>query len=72
MLERVNGFHWNRVARELDAQGNAVLEGLVSPDQCRILAGLYGRDDLFRTRVVMARHGFGRGEYKYFAYPCRI
>jgi len=65
----VNGFDWDRVGRELDAQGNAVLEGLISPDECRTLAGLYGRDELFRSRIVMARHGFGRGEYKYFAYP---
>jgi uncharacterized protein len=67
--ERVNGFDWDRVGRELDAQGNAVLEGLISPDECRTLAGLYGRDELFRSRILMARHGFGRGEYKYFAYP---
>jgi hypothetical protein len=65
----VNGFDWDRVGRELDAQGNAVLEGLISPDECRTLAGLYGRDELFRSRILMARHGFGRGEYKYFAYP---
>jgi hypothetical protein len=69
VLERVNGFAWDCVARVLDAQGNAVLKGLVSSDECRTLAGLYGRDDLFRSQVVMARHGFGRGEYKYFAYP---
>jgi len=69
VFERVNGFDWDRVGRELDAQGNAVLEGLISPDECRTLAGLYGRDELFRSRIVMARHGFGRGEYKYFAYP---
>jgi hypothetical protein len=69
VFERVNGFDWDRVERELDAQGNAVLEGLISPDECRTLAGLYGRDELFRSRIQMARHGFGRGEYKYFAYP---
>jgi hypothetical protein len=69
VFERVNGFDWDRVGRELDAQGNAVLEGLISPDECRTLAGLYGRDELFRSRILMARHGFGRGEYKYFAYP---
>ena len=69
VFERVNGFDWDRVGRELDAQGNAVLEGLISPDECRTLVGLYGRDELFRSRILMARHGFGRGEYKYFAYP---
>lgn len=69
VLERVNGFDWDRVARELDAQGNAVLEELISPGECRALAALYSQDEFFRSRVVMARHGFGRGEYKYFAYP---
>lgn len=69
VFERVNGFDWDRVGRELDAQGNTVLEALLSPDECRTLAGLYGRDELFRGRILMARHGFGRGEYKYFAYP---
>ncbi len=69
VFERVNRFDWDRVGRELDAQGNAVLEGLISSDECRTLAGLYGRDELFRSRILMTRHGFGRGEYKYFAYP---
>jgi hypothetical protein len=65
----VNPFDWDRVARELDAQGNAVLEGLISPGECRTIAGWYERDELFRSRILMARHGFGRGEYRYFAYP---
>lgn len=67
--ERVNGFNWDYIARELDTQGNAVLEELISLDECRALAALYRQDELFRSRVVMGRHGFGRGEYKYFAYP---
>ncbi|MDP3852117.1 MAG: 2OG-Fe(II) oxygenase [Phenylobacterium sp.] len=53
----------------LDAQGSAVLPGLLSPDECRAVAGLYGQEAGFRSRVVMGRHGFGRGEYRYFAYP---
>jgi hypothetical protein len=57
------------MAQDLDARGNAVLEGLLSPDECQALAAMYPRDDLFRSRIVMARHGFGRGEYKYFSYP---
>jgi uncharacterized protein len=65
----IQGFDWSRVDRDLDARGNAVLERLLSPDECQALAALYPRDDLFRSRVVMARHGFGRGEYKYFSYP---
>ena len=60
---------WERVSSDLDAQGSAVVERLVSPAQARALAGLYPADERFRSRVVMARHGFGRGEYKYFAYP---
>jgi hypothetical protein len=57
------------ISRELDSQGSAVLASLLTPDECQALAQLYPDDDLFRSRVVMARHGFGRGEYKYFRYP---
>jgi len=60
---------WERVSRDLDARGNAVLEQLLPPDECRALAALYSDDRMFRSRVVMGRHGFGRGEYKYFDYP---
>jgi hypothetical protein len=66
---RVNAVDWQRVSQELDAQGNAVIERFLSPDECQALAGLYQKDEMFRSRVVMARHGFGRGEYKYFSYP---
>jgi uncharacterized protein len=66
---RMDAFDWKRISNDLDAQGCAVIEGLVSPEECDALAGLYGQDDIFRSRVVMARHGFGRGEYKYFSYP---
>jgi hypothetical protein len=54
---------------DLDAQGFAVLPGLLGADVCHALAALYDTDELFRSRVVMERHAFGRGEYKYFAYP---
>ena len=60
---------WEKVGTALDERGSAVVERLLSPGQCRALAALYAKDDLFRSRVVMARHGFGRGEYKYFGYP---
>jgi uncharacterized protein len=66
---RTRALDWDRASEELDATGNAILEGLLSPDECRSLAGLYPADDIFRSRIVMARHGFGRGEYKYFSYP---
>ena len=62
-------FNWEGLERSLDGQGNAVLPGLLTGEQCLELAALYPRDTGYRSRVVMARHGFGRGEYKYFAYP---
>jgi hypothetical protein len=68
-IERINGFDWLRIAGDLDHQGNAVVEELLSQEECRAIAGLYSNDDVFRSRVVMERHGFGRGEYKYFRYP---
>jgi hypothetical protein len=66
---RVEAIDWVGATSELDAQGCAVLKGLLSPGECRALAALYSDDAHFRSRVVMGRHGFGRGEYKYFAYP---
>jgi uncharacterized protein len=60
---------WERISKDLDAQGSAVLPHLISGAECRAVAALYSRDALFRSRVVMGRHGFGRGEYKYFSYP---
>jgi hypothetical protein len=53
----------------LDRDGYAVLPGVLDPEQCRALAALYDDREAFRSRVVMARHGFGEGEYKYLAYP---
>jgi uncharacterized protein len=66
---RTSAIEWTHVATELDAQGWVVLPKLLSPAECGAVAGLYGQEDGFRSRVVMARHGFGRGEYKYFSYP---
>jgi len=62
-------YDWADIGRSLDIRGNAVLPGLLNAPQCDELAALYSRDAGFRSRIVMARHGFGRGEYKYFAYP---
>ncbi len=59
---------WTGVAADLDAHGCATVGPLLSPRECRAIAGLYDSDEPFRSRVVMARHGFGRGEYKYFSY----
>ena len=67
--DRIETIDWNRVARDLDDRGNATIVNLLDAGQCAALAGLYGHDELFRSRVVMARHGYGRGEYKYFGYP---
>lgn len=66
---RLQVFDWAGVADDLNAQGCAMLDALLSPQECRTLADLYADDRLFRSRVVMGRHGFGRGEYKYFGYP---
>jgi hypothetical protein len=66
---RAAALDWPRIFKDLDAQGRAMIERLLSPDECRSVAELYPEDERFRSRVVMARHGFGRGEYKYFAYP---
>lgn len=59
---------WPRISADLDAEGWAVIDRLLTRPECEELAGLYETGN-FRSRVVMARHGFGRGEYKYFAYP---
>jgi uncharacterized protein len=67
--ERIAAIDGSAVAGELDAQGCAAIEHLLEPAECRALAALYGEENPFRSRVVMASHGFGRGEYKYFAYP---
>ena len=64
-----HSWDWLRIGDELDAQGAALLPGVLSPEQCSALSASYPRDELFRSRVIMARHGFGRGEYKYFNYP---
>jgi hypothetical protein len=66
---RVDAIGWAQATADLDAQGCAVLKGLLSAEECAALAALYPDDKNFRSRIVMGRHGFGRGEYKYFAYP---
>ena len=67
--DRIAVLDWSRVAEDLDGHGAAVLERLLAPEECEALASLYPADTGFRSRIVMGRHGFGRGEYKYFAYP---
>jgi hypothetical protein len=67
--DRVTRLDWDEAAQELDQHGAAVLPALLTPEECRAVAALYPDEAPFRSRVVMARHGFGRGEYRYFAYP---
>lgn len=67
---RIDAVAWDAVAVDLDAHGWALLPKLISSAECNRIAGLYDEDDdAFRSRVIMARHGFGQGEYRYFAYP---
>jgi hypothetical protein len=66
---RVDALDWARITADLDAQGCAVLNKLLSSQECDAIAALYPDDKNFRSKVVMGRHGFGRGEYKYFSYP---
>ena len=67
--ERVGQYDWIALTAELNAHGCAVLPELLTAGECRELAGLYPHDGHFRSQVHMARHGFGKGEYKYFKYP---
>jgi hypothetical protein len=69
LADRVESLDWTTIATELRMRGCAVAERLLTAGQCRSLAALYRNDNLFRSRIVMTRHGFGRGEYKYFSYP---
>jgi len=69
IAKQITAIDWKRVSTELDAEGSAVIGKLVAPAECQTLAALYPDEKRFRSRVVMSRHGFGRGEYKYFSYP---
>ncbi|MGB6538561.1 MAG: 2OG-Fe(II) oxygenase [Xanthobacteraceae bacterium] len=67
--ERVDGYDWAAIGAEMNAHGCAVLPKLLHADECKETAALYADEEKFRSRVVMARHGFGKGEYKYLKYP---
>jgi hypothetical protein len=67
--DRMSAQDWAAVAESMEAHGNAVLAGLLSPAECAELAGMYDQERRYRSRIVMAAHGFGAGEYKYFDYP---
>ncbi|MDR5775330.1 MULTISPECIES: 2OG-Fe(II) oxygenase [unclassified Caballeronia] len=66
---RVDALDWTDIENQLDSQGSAIAPGLFSREECATLAALYDDDAIFRSRIVMERYSFGRGEYKYFAYP---
>jgi uncharacterized protein len=66
---RVDGYAWTSISEHLDAHSWAMLSKLVTAGESAVMAGLYPDDQRFRSHIVMARHGFGRGEYKYFTYP---
>jgi hypothetical protein len=69
IAERISAIDWEQISRELDEHGWATIHQLLSPAECHLLSSFYERDEMFRSRVVMERHAFGRGEYKYFNYP---
>jgi hypothetical protein len=68
-VDSIAGVDWWQVAASLDERGYATTAALLTTEQCRGLTALYDRDEAFRSRVVMQRHAFGRGEYKYLRYP---
>ncbi|MPZ45946.1 MAG: proline hydroxylase [Betaproteobacteria bacterium] len=66
---RIGSQDRDRIGVDLDADGSSIIRGLMNDDECDQVAALYGDEQLFRSKVVMSRHGFGKGEYKYFSYP---
>src|SRR5947209_232981 len=69
LTARLAALNWARIGADLDAYGCAATGTLLSEAQCAALRKMYALEQPFRSRVTMARHGFGRGEYKYFGYP---
>src|ERR1700761_4143875 len=69
IASRVDDLDWDGIRSDLDDYGAASIGKLLSPRECGALTALYGDESRFRSRIVMARHGFGRGEYQYLSYP---
>jgi uncharacterized protein len=69
IANRVAALDWTEIIEELNNQGCAMVTSVLMPTECRLLAAMYPEERYFRNRILMAQHGFGRGEYKYFAYP---
>ena len=68
----VDDISWEQVSHDLDADGNAIIRGILSADECDDVRALYQERKLFRSEIIMERHGFGRGEYRYFNYPLPV
>src|SRR6202000_1268028 len=68
-VARIESLNWPQITSELNDQGSSLLRNVLTVEECVALSNLYPKEDGFRSRVVMGRHGFGRGEYKYFSYP---
>jgi hypothetical protein len=69
IADRVDALDWKTLGNELDSFGCTVLKLILTRDECHTIAGMFAQNDIFRSTVVMARHGFGKGEYKYWSYP---
>jgi len=69
VADRVTALNWKEIATQLDQFGCATTGPLLSTTECAAISSRYDDEKIYRSRVIMARHGFGRGEYKYFAYP---
>ena len=67
--DRIARLDWTAMTRELDNFGCTIVKAALAREECRSIAAMYERGDIFRSTIVMARHGFGRGEYKYWSYP---
>ena len=67
--DRTGRYDWPLIDSELSSYGSAVLPMLLTPKECKVIAALYSMEEHFRSHVIMARHGFGKGEYRYFKYP---
>ena len=68
-LQALDRYDWVAINQDLDNQGYAVLKNLLPADHCQTIAALYDDDNIFRSKIIMAKHGFGSGEYQYFNYP---
>jgi uncharacterized protein len=69
IVSRVDALDWKRIESQLNERGCATTGPVLTPAECHGLAGEYDNESLYRSRVIMARHGFGRGEYRYYKYP---